>query len=37
VADLRGSGISCPPFTAYLDRLVAFVKSHPEIGSAAMT
>jgi thioester reductase-like protein len=36
LADLKGSGISCPPFTSYVDRLVAYVRSHPEVGSAAM-
>lgn len=33
---LRGSGIHCPRFPEYSDRLVRFVRSHPEIGSAAM-
>jgi nucleoside-diphosphate-sugar epimerase len=36
-ADLAGSGIAAPPFQSYVDRLVAFMRSHPEIGSAAMT
>jgi len=36
VADLAGSGISCPPFTAYVDRLVSFARAHPEVGAAAM-
>jgi len=36
VTDLAGSGIACPPFTSYVDRLVAFVRAHPEFGSAAM-
>jgi hypothetical protein len=35
-ADLAGSGISCPPFASYVDRLVRFVRAHPEVGSAAM-
>jgi len=35
-ADLSGSGISCPPFATYVERLVAFVRAHPEFGSAAM-
>jgi thioester reductase-like protein len=35
-ADLAGSGIACPPFSSYVDRLVAFVRAHPEFGSAAM-
>ena len=34
--DLRGSGITCPPFRDYSDRLVAFARAHPEIGAAAM-
>ncbi len=35
-ADLKGSGISCPPFPAYAERLVSFARQHPEFGSAAM-
>ena len=35
-ADLAGSGIEVPPFTAYVDRLVEFVRSHPGVSSAAM-
>jgi thioester reductase-like protein len=35
-ADLAGSGIAVPPFPSYVDRLVEFVRRHPEIGSAAM-
>jgi thioester reductase-like protein len=35
-ADLAGSGLAAPPFASYVDRLVAFVRAHPEIGSAAM-
>lgn len=34
--DLAGSGISAPPLASYIDRLVAFVRAHPEVGSAAM-
>jgi thioester reductase-like protein len=34
--DLAGSGVACPPFTAYVDRLVAFVRANPDVGSAAM-
>jgi thioester reductase-like protein len=34
--DLRESGISCPPFRDYADRLVAFMRKHPEVGAAAM-
>lgn len=36
LGDLTGAGISCPPFAAYADRLVAFMKCHPQISSAAM-
>lgn len=36
LADLEGSGITCPPFTDYIDNLVAFVREHPDIPSAAM-
>jgi thioester reductase-like protein len=35
-ADLEGSGLSVPPFVSYADRLVEFVRAHPEIGSEAM-
>jgi thioester reductase-like protein len=35
-SDLAGSGISVPPFGDYVDRLVAFMRAHREIGSAAM-
>ena len=34
--DLAGSGISVPSFRDYAPRLVEFVRSHPEIGSAGM-
>jgi hypothetical protein len=34
--DLAGSGITCPPFTAYVDNLVRFVRDHPDISAAAM-
>lgn len=37
LADLAGSGIAAPPFPDYVDRLVAFARAHPEIGSQAMT
>jgi thioester reductase-like protein len=36
LADLAGSGIVVPPFPSYVDKLVEFVRRHPEIGSAAM-
>lgn len=35
-AALAGSGIRVPRFPEYADRLVEFVRQHPEIGSAAM-
>lgn len=34
--DLAGSGIEPPSFPSYVDRLVAFMRAHPEIGAAAM-
>ncbi|MCV7130767.1 SDR family oxidoreductase [Mycolicibacterium austroafricanum] len=34
--DLAGSGIEAPPFPSYVDRLVAFMRAHPDLGSAAM-
>lgn len=33
---LAGTGIACPPFPSYVDRLVEFVRAHPEVGSEAM-
>lgn len=36
-ADLAGSGITVPTFGSYVDRLVEFMRTHPEIGSAAMS
>lgn len=36
LADLEGSGVNVPPFSTYVDRLVEFVRNHPEIGSNAM-
>lgn len=35
-ADLEGSEIRVPRLSDYVDRLVAFVRDHPEIGSEAM-
>ncbi len=35
--DLAGSGITCPSFRSYADRLIAFVRQHPDVGAAAMT
>ncbi len=36
LADLEGSGINVPPFPAYIDRLVEFVRRHPDVGSSPM-
>jgi thioester reductase-like protein len=36
-ADLAGSGIAAPPFPSYVERLVEFVRRHPEIGSSGMS
>lgn len=36
VADLEGSGISCPQVPEYIDKLVAFMRAHPDISSNAM-
>ena len=35
-AALAGTGIGCPSFPEYADRLVAFARAHPEIGASAM-
>lgn len=35
-ADLAGSGIEPPAFRSYVDRLVDYLRSHPDTGSAAM-
>lgn len=37
LADLAGTGLECPRFESYADRLLDFMVEHPEIGSAAMT
>ena len=34
--DLEGSGVTCPPFAGYVDRLVEFMREHPDVTSAAM-
>jgi thioester reductase-like protein len=36
VADLEGTGLTCPPFASYVDRLLDFMLAHPEIDAAAM-
>ena len=35
-ADLEGTGVRCPSFDEYADRLVDFMREHGEIGSKAM-
>jgi len=35
-ADLAGSGIEAPSFRSYVDRLVEYMRSHPQVSSAAM-
>jgi thioester reductase-like protein len=35
--DLSGTGVACPPFASYSDRLLDYMLEHPEVGSAAMT
>jgi len=35
-ADLAGSGIGPPAFASYVDHLVEYMRSHPEVSSAAM-
>ncbi|OBG56905.1 MULTISPECIES: SDR family oxidoreductase [unclassified Mycobacterium] len=35
-ADLAGSGIEAPAFGSYVDRLVEYMRRHPNVGSAAM-
>ena len=34
--DLAGTGIEAPPFASYADRLVEFVRAHPDVRSKAM-
>ena len=35
--DLAAVGVRCPNFPQYVDRLVAFMREHPEIGTGAMS
>lgn len=37
VADLKGTGVSCPHFRDYADKLLDFMEAHPEFDSKAMT
>ena len=34
--DLEGTGVQCPSFDDYADRLVDFMRQHADIGSKAM-
>ena len=36
LADLEGSGLKVPPLPSYVDRLVDFMRCHPDIGSSSM-
>ncbi len=36
LADLEGSGVKVPSFPTYVDRLVDYMRSHPNIGSSPM-
>jgi thioester reductase-like protein len=36
VTGLAGTGLECPPFDSYADRLLDFMADHPEIDSSAM-
>jgi hypothetical protein len=36
VAGLAGTGVACPPFESYADRLLNFMVDHPEFDSSAM-
>jgi hypothetical protein len=36
VADLAGTGVTCPAFGTYAARLLDFMRAHPEIESKAM-
>jgi thioester reductase-like protein len=37
VADLEGTGVTCPPFASYADRLLDYMAAHPEHDASAMT
>ena len=37
VADLAGTGVTCPPFASYAEILLDYWAAHPEHGSSAMT
>ncbi len=35
-ADLAGTGVACPPFASYADKLLTFMLAHPEFGNEPM-
>lgn len=35
-AELSAAGMSCPPFTSYVERMVAFVRANPGVGAVPM-
>jgi thioester reductase-like protein len=37
VADLEGTGVTCPPFASYATRMLDYMAAHPEHSSSAMT
>lgn len=37
VADLAGTGVTCPPFASYAERLLDYFAAHPEHDASAMT
>jgi len=37
VADLEGTGVSCPAFASYAERLLDYMVAHPEHDASAMT
>jgi thioester reductase-like protein len=37
VRDLQGTGVECPRFASYAERLLDYMVTHPEHGSSAMT
>ncbi|MFC5178022.1 SDR family oxidoreductase [Nocardioides taihuensis] len=34
--DLEGTGVTCPPFSSYADRLLDYMLAHPEVDAHAM-
>jgi hypothetical protein len=37
VTDLAGTGVTCPAFSQYAERLLRFMADHPEFDAKAMT